>query len=120
MPEFNEIVRDDGTIEYRNVKYDALMAAEEKRIAQLPPQEIIPEFEIQKNIEAAAAREADIALKVSLKLLIGELNDYIDKAQLIIDTPNANINSNPAAYIKDLARATKRGLRSLKDVVRLF
>ena len=41
------------------------------------------------------------------------LADALATLQAIIDTPNSTINSSPAPYIKDLARASRRQIRLL-------
>ena len=62
----------------------------------------------ETELAARLARIESADLRASVKELIGELNSHIDKAQAVIDTPNATINASPVAYIKDLARALKR------------
>lgn len=64
---------------------------------------------------AADARQT----RASQKEILADLQGYADRVQAIIDTPNATINANPAAYIKDLARAVKRTLGSVRDLTRL-
>lgn len=60
------------------------------------------------------------AMRKDLNAILVELQGYADKAQQIIDTPNATINANPAGYIKDLARGLKRTLGSVRDLTRLM
>lgn len=73
---------------------------------------------VYANVRVAKAKL--VTLRQSVKELIGDVNTIIDKAQVTIDTPNSTINASPAAYIKDNARAIKRALGTIKDIVRLL
>jgi hypothetical protein len=46
--------------------------------------------------------------KTGVELIVADLKTEKDRVQAIIDTPNATINTNPAGFIKDVARASKR------------
>lgn len=68
---------------------------------------------LQRAYTAAENAAADTAANIELsKTNRGaiEANILQDLAtmQTIIDTPNATINSSPASYIKDIARAMRR------------
>lgn len=60
------------------------------------------------------------AMKSQVDEILADLNSYADRAQQIIDTPNPTINASPAAYIKDGARAMKRTISSVKDLIRMM
>lgn len=48
------------------------------------------------------------ALREAIRLIITDLKAEKNRAQAILDATNTTINSNPAGYIKDSARAAKR------------
>ena len=58
-------------------------------------------------------------IKTAVKAVIEELNTHMTTVQTVIDTPNTTLNAGPAPYIKDIARAVKRCLSSVKDLARL-
>jgi hypothetical protein len=58
--------------------------------------------------EEVAAAEQRAAARTSIE---NALSAALDELQLIIDDTNANINTNPAARIKMIARALKRAIR---------
>jgi hypothetical protein len=63
----------------------------------------------QAEIDAATATTNNAAI-------VDNLNQDMAKMQTTIDTANATINANPAAFIKDIARMNRRlGRKALND-----
>ena len=64
---------------------------------------------------AAAQQDAD---RLAVRQIINDLRAEKARAQVVIDTPNATINTSPAPHIKDVARAAKRIADAAIDLAR--
>jgi hypothetical protein len=62
---------------------------------------------------AADARIAQATSNANRATIEQALADALTTLQSVIDDTNANINANPAARIKDLARVQRRAIRLL-------
>ena len=69
----------------------------------------------QQQTDAATAHET---ARTTVATILTDLDAEITRAQTVLDTTNATINSGPAPYIKDVARATKRVAQASKDLAR--
>lgn len=67
---------------------------------------------------AQAAQAAYEAQRLTVKAIIADLKAEKDRAQAVIDTPNATIRTNPAPYIVDVARAAKMIADAAIDLAR--
>ena len=70
--------------------------------------------ELAAQAEAAAYE----AQRLTVKAIIADLRAEKTRAQAVIDTPNATINTSPAPHIKDVARAAKRIADAAIDLAR--
>ena len=64
------------------------------------------------------AQQQHAALGTTVDGIIADLDTEITRVQAVLDTTNATINSGPAPYIKDVARAVKRSAQANKDLAR--
>ena len=69
-------------------------------------------------LAAKAAQAAYDAQRATVKAVINDLRAEKARAQTVIDTPNATINTSPAPHIKDVARAPKRIADAAIDLAR--
>ena len=70
------------------------------------------------ELSAKAEQAANEALRDTVKAIINDLRAEKARAQTVIDTPNATINTSPAPHIKDVARAAKRIADAAIDLAR--
>lgn len=71
-----------------------------------------------EELAAKAEQAANEALRATVKAIINDLRAEKARAQTVIDTPNATINTSPAPHIKDVARAAKRIADAAIDLAR--
>ena len=64
---------------------------------------------------AQAQRKAD---RLAVRAIITDLQAEKARAQVVIDTPNSTIKTNPAPYVVDVARAAKRIADAAIDLAR--
>ena len=83
-------------------------------------------FDAQGNLISEEVVEVDITDEANTEQIIAESNEAVDKLVLVVealnaitDIPNAEINANPAAVIKDLARECKTIARQANREARL-
>ena len=69
--------------------------------------------EENERADALAAQEADEAAAAAIK---SALDDAMTELQGILDMTNADINKNPAAAIKDNARALRNIIRHVLSI----
>ena len=72
----------------------------------------------EAELAAKAEQAANEALRATVKAIINDLRAEKARAQTVIDTPNATINTSPAPHIKDVARAAKRIADAAIDLAR--
>lgn len=65
--------------------------------------------------EDADARATAVTEAANEATLEDELDAALSELQVIIDTTNAEINSNPAGEIKDIARVLKKTIRKVNE-----
>lgn len=83
-------------------------------------------FDADGNLVAEDVVEVDITDETNTEQIVAESNEAVDKLVLVVealnaitDIPNADINANPAAVIKDLARECKTIARQANREARL-
>ena len=72
----------------------------------------------EAELAANAEQAAYAAQRATVKAIINDLRAEKARAQTVIDTPNATINTSPAPHIKDVARAAKRIADAAIDLAR--
>ena len=72
----------------------------------------------EAELAAKAEQAAYAAQRATVKAIINDLRAEKARAQTVIDTPNATINTSPAPHIKDVARAAKRIADAAIDLAR--
>ena len=87
-------------------------------VAGVPTQQWAVRPWTEAELAAKAAQSANEALRDTVKAIINDLRAEKARAQTVIDTPNATINTSPAPHIKDVARAAKRIADAAIDLAR--
>lgn len=64
---------------------------------------------------AADVRAQEALVAANAATLEDDLDDALLSLQVIIDDTNSNINDNPAARIKDVAKALKKTIRKVNE-----
>ena len=88
-------------------------------VAGVPTQQWTVRPWTEAELAAKAEQAANEALRATIKAIINDLRAEKARAQTVIDTPNATINTSPAPHIKDVARAAKRIADAAIDLGRL-
>ena len=87
-------------------------------VAGVPTQQWTVRPWTAEELAAKAEQAANKALRATIKAIINDLRAEKARAQTVIDTPNATINTSPAPHIKDVARAAKRIADAAIDLAR--
>ena len=87
-------------------------------VAGVPTQQWTVRPWAEAELAAKAEQAANEALRATIKAIINDLRAEKARAQTVIDTPNATINTSPAPHIKDVARAAKRIADAAIDLAR--
>ena len=87
-------------------------------VAGVPTQQWAVRPWTEAELAAKAEQAANEALRATVKAIINDLRAEKARAQTVIDTPNATINTSPAPHIKDVARAAKRIADAAIDLAR--
>ena len=87
-------------------------------VAGVPTQQWTARPWTAEELAAKAEQAANEALRATVKAIINDLRAEKARAQTVIDTPNATINTSPAPHIKDAARAAKRIAGAAIDLAR--
>ena len=87
-------------------------------VAGVPTQQWAVRPWTEAELAAKAAQSAYDAQRATVKAIINDLRAEKARAQTVIDTPNATINTSPAPHIKDVARAAKRIADAAIDLAR--
>ena len=87
-------------------------------VAGVPTQQWTVRPRTAEELAAKAEQAANEALRATVKAIINDLRAEKARAQTVIDTPNATINTSPAPHIKDVARAAKRIADAAIDLAR--
>ena len=87
-------------------------------VAGVPTQQWTVRPWTEAELAAKAAQSAYDAQRATVKAIINDLRAEKARAQTVIDTPNATINTSPAPHIKDVARAAKRIADAAIDLAR--
>ena len=87
-------------------------------VAGVPTQQWTVRPWTAEELAAKAEQAANEALRATVKVIINDLRAEKARAQTVIDTPNATINTSPAPHIKDVARAAKRIADAAIDLAR--
>ena len=87
-------------------------------VAGVPTQQWTVRPWTAEELAAKAEQAANEALRATAKAIVNDLRAEKARAQTVIDTPNATINTSPAPHIKDVARAAKRIADAAIDLAR--
>lgn len=87
-------------------------------VAGVPTQQWTVRPWAEAELAAKAEQAANEASRATVKAIINDLRAEKARAQTVIDTPNATINTSPAPHIKDVARAAKRIADAAIDLAR--
>ena len=87
-------------------------------VAGVPTQQWTVRPWTAEELAAQAEAAAYEARRLTVKAIINDLRAEKTRAQAVIDTPNATINTSPAPHIKDVARAAKRIADAAIDLAR--
>ena len=87
-------------------------------VAGVPTQQWAVRPWTEAELAANAEQAAYAAQRATVKAIINDLRAEKARAQTVIDTPNATINTSPAPHIKDVARAAKRIADAAIDLAR--